>query len=275
MARTYLVLDQNMFRSPELQALVDSDRNSHFIVIDEALLEMCKSAQWESTLRRSLAILSRFPARVRMTMSTADALRWEMANKKSISGRFVDKEATNFLREILVGLRDGEDSAGLERMRAGMMQTHVELGADQLNHSANKNQLVALVDVTRSIGDESFLKSLRNNSLPRHEKLKAIRDLSPKLIDHFFTEAGFVENEVKSFVSQHPLVLRRTYIRLWRCWDWLAKGGLESLPDEKVTNENFDQDYVAIATFFGGIVSKEHKVNETYEDIAWIVRNRN
>lgn len=271
MGRRHIVLDQNVLRSEGLKSLIISDPSCRFIFTDEALLEMCKSPQWEETLRSSLATLSKVPSRVKMTMSVGMALRWEMEHKRSISGRLVDHEATSFIREILQSLDRSTDSANLQQMRTQMVEAHAELQAEELNHNVNKTQLVELVNVTEQFIQDHFKKALRRNSISREEKLTAIYNQTPMLLEHFFVEAGFTKGKARSFIKQRPLILRKTYLRLWRCLSWIGQGGLESFPGNKITNEGFDHDYVVVASFFNGILSKEHKVNEVYEDLAWIV----
>ena len=62
--KTYCI-DQGGFRSSALADLIESvPGRGLFVVPDSAIMEMCKSDEWEATLRRSLNQLARVPNRV-------------------------------------------------------------------------------------------------------------------------------------------------------------------------------------------------------------------
>ena len=57
-------------------------------------------------------------------------------------------------------------------------------------------------------------------------------------------------------------------------FDWAKNGGLESYPAEKATNDILDQEYVAIASFFDKIKSRETRVNDADADLRQLLKMR-
>jgi hypothetical protein len=49
---------------------------------------------------------------------------------------------------------------------------------------------------------------------------------------------------------------------------WLGMGELESMPEHRVVNDVFDQDYVLIGSYFDGILTRELTVTQAYEDLC-------
>ena len=91
------------------------------------------------------------------------------------------------------------------------------------------------------------------------------------LLKEILKENNFTSSNVEVFLKKKPMILRYYYLKIWSCLDWLGKGGFESLLPKDVTNEILDHEYILLATFFNGILSKENRVNKAYKDISDIL----
>jgi hypothetical protein len=269
--KLHFVLDQNYLRSDELKQRIATDLNCHFIITDDALLEMCKSPEWEKTLRGSLLALTVCPGRVHVSIAVDEAIRMEMGNWKSVSGRLLKKEFSAFLRNLLSDVQSGTSRNCISLMASKMPSAQASMQQEKLNNTDNKSGVDSLLTSLREILPKPFVKGLRNNSLSHKEQLETMVNLAPHLMMPFFQEQGLSAEKVKSFLRQKPILLRHTYLRLWLCFDWLSKGGFEGLNEDKVTNDFIDHNYVIISTFFDGILSKETRVNAAYKDIKWML----
>lgn len=272
MLKRYLVVDQNFLRKPDLKAIAESEPNARFVLPDVALTEMCKSPQWESTLRGSLSILSAYPNRTRASISVGEAINSEINTQRSIAGHLLPREFIPIFNELLSALSAGTPSKTLAQIAHRISSIQASLAASELNHEQNKLSAEALIKVTKSIVTDEQVKSLRNGSMKRDERLGFIFREAPFVLEDFFHQANFSKGKARRFLKTKPLILRYTYLKMWASLDWIAKGGFEGLPPERATNEAMDHDYVLLATFFEGILSKESKVNEAYQDLCQLLR---
>ena len=272
MLKRYLVVDQNFLRKPDLKAIAESEQNARFVLPDVALIEMCKSPQWESTLRGSLSILSAYPNRTRVSMSVGEAINGEIETQRSIAGHLLPREFIPLFSELLSVLSAGTPSQTLARIVQQIASIQASLAASELNHEQNKQSAEALINATKSIVTDEQTKSLRNGSMNRDERLNFIFRKAPFVLEDFFRQANFSTGRARGFLKTKPLILRHTYLKMWASLDWIAKGGFDGLLPERATNEAMDHDYVLLATFFDGILSKESKVNEAYQDLCQLLR---
>lgn len=103
------------------------------------------------------------------------------------------------------------------------------------------------------------------------ERLELIRDSAPLLLRPFFEQARFSKNTAHRFLRKKPIALRFIYLKMWLCLDWIARGGFDSLPAHKVTNDLLDHEYVLLATFFDGYLSNDERAIRAYSDITSIL----
>lgn len=271
MRKLYQVVDQNFLRKSDLKALADTYPNCRFILPDVALIEMCKSPQWEDTLSKSLRILSAYPHRIRVSISVGEAINTEITTKKSIEGRLLPKDFIPVFTELFSALSSERTSQTLALIAQKITSIQANLAHSELNHQQNKQGLEVLIEATKSLVTPEEIKSLRNGSMSREGKLNLISERAPLVLEDFFRQADFATDKARVFLKTKPMTLRFVYLKLWSCLDWIAKGGFEGLLPERATNELMDHDYILISTFFDGILSKETRVNEAYQDMCYLL----
>jgi hypothetical protein len=270
--KRYLVLDQNYLRSPELAELVDRERQTHFVLPDMAFLEMTKSAEWESTLKRSLSILSKVPQRVHAAHSVNDALGLELKTEKSVAGRMMFPVATEFIRRLLKWVATGQENDAIQRIRDEPAAQRASLHADYLNHPENKQQLAGLIQGIDSSIPEVVQKRLRANRVDPHEYLQIARSLWTDIAYGVLLDRKVDSNRARQYLKQRPVYSRYIFLNVWYCMGWVARGGFESLPDKGVTNEFLDHQYVITASCFHGLLTKETRANEAYSALTSALR---
>jgi len=250
---------------------MDRDPNARFVLPDVAFSEMCKSPQWESTLRRSLSILSAYPNRTRVSMSVGEAINAEIKTQRSVSGHLLPREFIPIFTELLCALSVGMESHVLSQIAQRIALIQASLAHSELNHQQNKQSAEALIEATKSMITADQAKSLRNGTMKRDERLDFISQRAPVVLEDFFRQANFSSGKKRGFLKTKPLILRYTYLKMWASLDWIAKGGFEGLLPKRATNEAMDHDHILLATFFDGILSKESKVNEAYQDLCLLI----
>lgn len=270
----YIVVDQNVLRNNVLRERLSSDKTAQFVIPDLAFLEMNKSPQWEQTLRTSLAILSTEKNRVFVSRSVGDALRVELTTKVPVNGKMLYREATNFVREILQSVNDGSVGHGIARIKNDPDNHREALEKDHLNHESNKALLAGLIASTKSMLDTHFAKRLRSDKVSQNERLDIIFQVATALLPQLLANYGFTREKSHMFMKRKPMLLRYMYLKVWHCLNWIEMGGFESLPSEKVTNDQLDHEYILTATFFHDLLSEEVRVNQAYRDVLLLLHRK-
>ena len=60
----------------------------------------------------------------------------------------------------------------------------------------------------------------------------------------FLSKKGFSDVRIKGFLKTKPLILRYFISCFWHNMEWVSKGGIDSRPAARITNDLIDQDYV-------------------------------
>jgi hypothetical protein len=180
MGSTY-VLDQNFLRSEELKRLV-LEPEARFAILDEALMEMCKSPQWEETMRHSLATLAKHSAHTIVPKDMGTAMRWELRNKRSVDGQLVNGKATRFVNSLLEGIRAGIDSSQMVRMRRNIEAVQEKMREVHFNHSQNKADIVELVEST-TIQEPQLAAALRKGRLSDDDRFQLLKMRAIQIVE--------------------------------------------------------------------------------------------
>ncbi len=274
MGKRYLVVDQNYLRTPQLQVLLGADNLSRFVLPDLALLEMTKGAHRELTLTQSLAQLSRYPQRVVVAKAMSACLQNELTKKQSASGYLVHKEGTDFLRKILDAVATGNKNRELAQVLEDLDGHIPALEAEYLDHAANKNRAMELVDAAKLDMPPDFAKRVRNGTATFQERLAFVHERACSLSVAVLADFGFSREKAIAFIRTKPLLLRYFYLNIWNCLEWERHGRLESMVDRRVSNDLLDREYVIAATSFEGLLTNEKRMNEAYETVLQLIKQR-
>lgn len=266
------VLDQNYFRFAELPELIQREPKSKFVIPDVALLEMCKSEQWESTMANSLRALSPVRGRVFHSMSVGEGLNQELDSGKSIEKNLLPREFRDFLRETILNLQGHGGGRALELLRSRMVSAQSEIGDAELNHERNQEGLRRRIRIVEEALAGEPLRDLRAGRIGRKDKLAYIKKIAFDLCLTFLINHGYTKNKASAFLRSRPLILRFFYLSIRHAVEWAASGGIDSLPAHRATNDLLDQDYVLIGSFFDGLLTRETRVREADADIRELLR---
>jgi hypothetical protein len=159
----FYVLDQGMMRSPQLIALIKNDPKASFVIPDTSLVEMVKSAEWETTMRRSLAALLPALSQTYWSMSIGEAIRIERTSRRPVTrGMLLAEDGTRWLREIIkavAGTSGKSDiSSRIEGMRASLV-------AEELDAAREKQTIQGIVNALFRDGGPGMVTNLRNGRM--------------------------------------------------------------------------------------------------------------
>lgn len=271
MVKRFIVVDQNMLRKQLLETLLFDHADLQIVLPDLAFLEMTKSAEWESTLRNSLAILAKYPRRLHVCLSVNEVLGLELRALRPISTRIIFPEASKFMREVLRGFHVDMGSTSLDRLRQEIGEHVDELTQQHLDHDVNKAGLFNLIETTSDMLDAETEHRLRAGKLTGEQLVLLIQSLAERVIPGILKEQGMEQASLARFIGRRPMVLRYVYLKVWRCVRWLALGGFQDRTPAAVTNDLMDDQYILSATYFHGLLSLENSVNEAYRSLQSIL----
>jgi len=268
------VLDQNYFRSDALRELCLAEPAAKFVIPDIALLEMCKGPKWLETMQGSLETLAEHPTRVFHSLAVGETLNRELRTLKSIEGHLLPRDFKALIRSVLEDIKAGTVASGLEIIKSRIAQAQQEIHAEELNHARNRHSLLTRTEIIKKALEGGPLKELRSG-VSDDDRLGLIRSVSLDLLKTFLAEKeGHPANKITAFLRTRPMLLRYYYLSVRHAVEWARTGGLESYPAEKVTNDMFDQEYVAIGSFFDRLLSREQRVMDSDADLRRLLSMR-
>lgn len=274
MTKRYVIVDQNVLRKPLLDNAIATQPDTHYVLPDLAFLEMTKGPEWESTLRGSLRLLAKFPRRVHVAHSVNDTLATELASLQPVTGHMLHPEATAFVRDLLNWVRSGIDGNAIGRIRADPDNHRATLSMDHLDHPQNKIRLGELIEATKCFIPVELQKRMRGARVSESERLQVIYEIGVGLFPQLLAERGVATARARALMKRRPMLLRYLFVKAWYCVYWIEKGGFDSFPENEVTNEEIDQQYVLTASFFHGLLSEEKRVNDSYRDLCRLLERK-
>ncbi len=186
----------------------------------------------------------------------------------------ISAAGTDFARNLLESVRTGINGWALERIRQNPSGHRQEMAKDHLQHNYNKQRLLELIKATQTRIPVELQKRMRSGKIAVDERRNLLYEIGVTLMLEVLASRGISAQKTRSFMKQKPLVLRYLYLKAWRCMTWIEKGGIESLSDKAVTNEEIDDQYVLSATMFQGLNSEENSVNTAYQDILHVLAKK-
>lgn len=266
----FYVLDQNYLRDEELRQL-KKNKNCKFVIPDVALLEMCKSDEWQETMRRSLEILSDCKNRVFFSESVGYGIFNEIESGVSIEGKILfPLQRQKELRIIFDNLNEG-----IDRIMPNIHNAQMDARQSALNGDLNKRMFINRIEFFKLNSEDRLFSALRNGTLERAVLYNEIIRISLKECFLFLTKNGLSKTKAKALISKKPLILRLFYIAVYNCAAWIETGGFVSMRPEKATNERQDLDYVLVGSFFEKLLSKDKRVQTADAVLREIIRMAN
>jgi hypothetical protein len=274
MTKHYVVVDLNVLGRGKIKDLLANQPNTRFVLPDLSFLEMTKSDRWESVLRHTLQPLAQHTNKVFVCRSVSDGLAAELANLRPVSKHMLHREATHFVRDLLNWVGSGNEGYAVALIRKDPECHRVSLAADYLDHRRNKMRLKELIEDMQRILPGELQKRMRSANISEDERVQYIHDVALLMLPQVLGTSGISIGKARAFMRHKPLVLRYMFLKIWHCTFWIEKGGFDTFPEAKITNDEIDQQYVLAATFFDGLESLETKVNQSYQDLKLLLAKK-
>ena len=272
MHNVYLVVDQNYLRSASLEPILVSRPDVCIVLSDVAMIEMTKSDQRELNVRASLEVLSRYPERVHVSRALGELLDYEVREGRPVTGKLLYRDATRFIRNVLVSVRDNITNSELGKVLNDPHGHLAKVKASQFDHEANKSRSLELVSEIKTGMPKAFARVVRGARATEDELRLFVGSHSRSLMRGVLQDKGYSREKALGLVRKNFMLLRYFYLKVWACLDWEKMGRLESIASGKVSNDLLDHEYVLTATFFNGILSTDTDLNRGYSFVSGLLR---
>ncbi len=245
------VVDQNRMRKQELQDIIEQEPEARFVIPDVAFVEMSKHANWEYTMRLSLAPLIPVIERTFLSLSVGEAMKVEFASRRPIdSAALLPNQFQGFVRSLIDEFDQGRDGPSKRLIHSGFENARSSLLVQELDAEKEKSKILSIVESWSSALKPEMLKALRSNVYGDKFRLSYIQVTVDVDFFHQVTNLeGLSESQSEDFMSTRPMVLRYLYLLVRHAVNWVIASGLSNVDPKKELNHLLDMEYAAIATF--------------------------
>jgi hypothetical protein len=255
------VIDQNYLREPNPELHQYFTAGNFVALTDYAGMESHKGNALLN-LKRSMEIVSKYPAQVVVLKNWYQISRITQRGSKRLRPLLIDFEATRLFDSFCkqtYALDEGVPSAALAEIEG-------------------KNREANQFFTQRAQYAEMVLEAIKKyrGAFPP-EQMKKIRlgsyfsdqELLKRMMTHIVDIAARMMRK-NGYLVKRADYARNNYMFRWALAGyllpikWLAEGGYENLPIQKLQNDIVDTTYVAYATYFDGLLSRDNKMIEIY-----------
>ncbi|MCX5698821.1 MAG: hypothetical protein NTX01_03905 [Candidatus Omnitrophica bacterium] len=262
------IIDANFFRDPELVDYLKSNKENMVVFCDYACMESYKGNAIEN-IYRSIEIVSKFPDQVVVLKGTRDIV------KLTLSDNHLELlEDPSQTREFKIFCLGVERAIHGDVTLANQILDNGKIASDHFAKLCKDALLVAQ-------GIKGYTKSYKPEYLLA---LKKKEELRPEVIDKIIKDimllaATLFQNhpDVK-IIPQAPQV-KNSYIFRFAIsayllnLRWISDGGIENVNLDRLRNDVVDMNYVTYATFFDGLLTKDNKMEEIYQETCFILEH--
>jgi hypothetical protein len=263
------VVDAGALRSATLAEFLRASPRNTAVLTDYASME-CFKGDGAVNIRRSLEIISHFPKQVAVLKSTAIISRLR-PRKPGLHSRFIDRKQTagfpRYCSALFVGTADPEHVAYDTELKSTTSREH--FGRLEAKATTIGEAWTALFKSYTA----ADLKDLRTNqTVSANLSRRIVKDILTVTARCFKNEFG---------VDKLPLVKDAIYSFPFRfavcsyvlALHWAVRGGYQTAAAIKLRNDFADATYASYATFFDGLITLDHKLNQIYTLSEWTLRN--
>ena len=257
------IIDANFFRNPELEAYLGSDKRNMVVFNEYACMEAYKGDAIKN-ISKSIEIVSKFPDQVIILKGTRDVVNLIV----SASDLYLleHKEQTRGFKRFC---SDVQRAVCGYKILATQILKKGEFASKQFEKIREDTIKIA---TAINLLEKSF-KSCHLKYLRKGQKLPD--KLSDKIVHDILMFAVILFKEYTNFLELPKYdQMRNTYIFRLAISNyllglrWISEGGPGKVSKEKLQNDIVDMGYVAYASFFDGLLTRDIKMKQIYQDVC-------
>lgn len=262
------IVDANYFSDPRLSSYLSKRRSNKVVLNEYALIEAYKGNALKNVIE-SNRVLSRYPDQVIVLKCIRPLIRMN-GDPKGLQSRLIDKIATKGFEQFCLYLQIVEK--GDPHLESQILQ-HAREASKRIDTMGEEgvSGLLELIRAIKGIFSPDELKDFRVKGIGSEMIYEKLSVLICRVFENTYRD--------HPDTSGSPNVSRIPYLYLYRlsmCWTFLAlkllaDGGSEHVRRAHLINHMVDVNYVATATYFDGILTKDRKMREMYDDATrWL-----
>lgn len=264
------IVDANCLSSQLLEVYLESCSTNMAVFTEFCGMEMYKGDPLKN-ICHSVKTLCRYPAQVIVLKGARQIIRENQTPSEINTNSFVDEDQTEHFSESCEVIKQAEK--GNPNAIAQVIE-HGKNAAEEIDR-LHQNA------ITTAKGIEAVMKTFNPNHLKLFRKNEPIPvGFADRIVDDILVlTALLIRKHPDTTQVPTPNEIRNTYIfRYSLCTyllglDWIEKGGLNNVSPDKLKNDLIDMSYVAFATLFDGIISKDIKLKRIYQMALYFLDN--
>jgi len=224
------------------------------------------------SIQKSLEIVSRYPSQVIVLKSTPEIIRHQHATDTVSSVILEDQNQTKgfqFFCEQVKFASAGNHELSTQILAHGREASrHFDLMQD-----SSSNFVAGIEGISSELSPEYLYFLKKRTPL----SLDAIEEMTQKIL--MLAALLLNEHPDVSVTPGNCNELRNSYIFRYSiasfilAMRWISDGGVKNVKQQRLRNDVVDMTYVAYATFFDGLLSKDKKAIEIYEETCFLLDN--
>jgi hypothetical protein len=254
------VIDSNYLQSIELKKYLEASPNNHVVIIDYLAMEAYKSC-FINSISKSMKILSNYTNQIHILHNTSKVITFKVSGK-GIQKRYINQSLTRdfskYCKHVNLALAGNQSSANDLMGLCREAKQHIDLMTDSA-----QNGILGIIETAKTYS-KSELAIIRSNKT-------LSPDIMKKIIGNTMSTTGYLLaddakereltniKEIKySFIFRYSLSVQLLII------DWIEKGGINNLSNERMRNDLIDMFFVTYGTIFDGFLTNDKKANRIY-----------
>lgn len=261
------VVDSNFLRSRALRDYLSKSPKNFVVVTDYASMEVYKTNSIAS-ICRSMEILAQYPKQVIVLKGTLVVCGLK-GRRAGLQRRLIDEQQTQEFPEFcqhLVTVQQGNLSIQRQLLEHGRTAA-ANINRIQADAASLSN---TITEIAKDFTDTEIRVLRKGSPLTKEMADKFIRNVlfvaGYMFKDHpRFTKFPKAEELPNTFIFRAALCAYLLSLR------WISDGGAQSAKPAKMRNDIVDVSFAAYATFFDGVLTKDKKLKDIYEQAAFIL----
>ena len=238
------------------------------LVTDFCAMEAYKGRA-EVNLIKCLAVLERFPGQIHVLKGTKEVAA--LTNASALDLRlFIDAEQTAGFAQFCVDVKRADTG---NQVLMAQLRAHAVVANDYLQRQQEEAAGVgpAILRIQADL-PAATLRRLRASSFPTPDDADVfIPGMLAMARDFFRMQFGTSFTPSAETLSQ-TFTFRFSVASYLLALDWIRSGGVSNALVGRLANDVVDMNYVAYATYFDGVLSRDKKLLKIYREADWYVR---
>lgn len=262
------IIDANYFQDPELRAYLASAKENFVVFNDYACMEAYKGDSIIS-IAKSIEIVSNFPEQVIILKSTRDVVQLSL----SLAGlqQLEDVGQTNQFRYFCLGVQLAK--SGDESLKAQIIRKGLEASAcfNKLRKDSEKG-VEGITKLKKSFTLEQLTILRRREQISSEIASKITREIL-LLTAILFRDHPNIKRIPQSVLIRNSYIFRFAASAYLLALKWVSDGGARNVGLDKLCNDLVDMNYVAYGTYYDGLLTRDIKMKEIYQQVCFVLKN--